>query len=109
MLRVALIYLGAAVLEIAGCFSFWLWLRQGLSSWLVLVGVISLAGFAWLLTLVETAAAGRAYAAYGGIYIMAALTWMFAVEGVRPDRWDLIGTGVCLIGAALILLGPRGA
>lgn len=60
MLRVALIYLGAAVLEIAGCFSFWLWLRQGLSSWLVLVGVISLAGCAWLLTLVETAAAGWA-------------------------------------------------
>jgi len=68
----------------------------------------SLALFAWMLTLVEANAAGRAYAAYGGIYIVSALTWMWLVEGVPPDRWDVAGGAVCVAGAALILLGPRG-
>ena len=65
--------------------------------------------FAWLLTLVDSAAAGRAYAAYGGIYVAASLIWLLTVEGVRPDRWDLIGTAVCIVGAGIILLGPRTA
>lgn len=67
----------------------------------------SLAAFAWLLTLAESAAAGRAFAAYGGVYILASLAWMWLAEGVRPDRWDLLGGAICLAGAAVILLGPR--
>jgi small multidrug resistance family-3 protein len=67
----------------------------------------SLALFAWLLTLVESSAAGRAYAAYGGVYIAASLAWLWAVEGMRPDRWDSLGTLLCLAGAAVILFGPR--
>ncbi len=63
--------------------------------------------FAWLLTLVESDAAGRAYAAYGGIYIVASLVWLWGVESVRPDRWDIAGAALCLIGAAVILVGPR--
>lgn len=70
-------------------------------------GVASLAVFAMLLTLSGALAAGRAYAAYGGVYIAASLAWLWAVKGVRPDRWDLIGAGVCLAGAAIILGGPR--
>ena len=69
----------------------------------------SLALFAWLLTLVDSDAAGRAYAAYGGVYIATALGWLWVAEGVRPDRWDLIGAAIALVGAALILLGPRPA
>jgi small multidrug resistance family-3 protein len=70
--------------------------------------MVSLALFAWLLTLVDAAAAGRAYAAYGGIYIVASLVWLWGVESVRPDRWDLAGAALCLAGAAVVLLGPRG-
>ncbi len=107
--KVFAIYVGAALAEIGGCYAFWTWLRHDRSAWLALAGMISLACFAWLLTLVETETAGRAYAAYGGIYIGASLAWMFFVEGMRPDRWDFIGAGVCLVGAALILFGPRTA
>lgn len=103
------IYAGAALAEIAGCFAFWAWLRLGRSVWWVVPGVASLCLFAWLLTLVPTDAAGRAYAAYGGVYIAASLVWLWLVEGARPDRWDVIGASVCLIGAAIILLGPRSA
>ncbi len=103
------IYALAAVGEIAGCFAFWAWARLG-ASWLWLVpGLASLIAFAYLLTLIDSAAAGRAYAAYGGIYIMASLLWMWMVEGMRPDRFDLTGAGICLAGAALILLAPRTA
>ena len=102
-----LIYAGAALAEIAGCFAFWAWLRLGKSALWALPGLASLAGFAGLLTLVEAPAAGRAFAAYGGVYIAASLGWLWAVEGVRPDRWDLMGGSLCLIGAAAILAGPR--
>lgn len=105
----ALIYVGAALAEIAGCFSFWAWLRLGKPIWWLVPGMASLALFAYLLTLVEASAAGRAYAAYGGVYIAASLGWLWAAEGVRPDRWDAIGAGICLLGAAVILLGPRSA
>jgi small multidrug resistance family-3 protein len=70
--------------------------------------MVSLALFAWALTMVESDYAGRAFAAYGGVYIIASLGWLWAVEGARPDRWDITGGAVCLIGAALILFGPRG-
>ena len=102
-------YAGAAIAEIAGCFAFWAWLRLGASPWWLLPGVVSLLVFAYLLTLVDSAAAGRAYAAYGGIYIGASLLWLWIIEGLRPDRWDVGGAVLCLVGAAVILFGPRGA
>jgi small multidrug resistance family-3 protein len=107
MTKTALVYLAAAVAEIAGCFSFWLWLREARSSWWLAPGVISLIMFAWLLTLVDASAAGRAYAAYGGVYIAASLTWLWMIEGLRPDRWDTLGAAISLVGAAVIIFGPR--
>jgi small multidrug resistance family-3 protein len=106
-MKIALVYVGAAIAEIAGCFAFWGWLRLGKPVWWLLPGVCLLIGFAYLLTLVETEAAGRAYATYGGIYIVASLAWLSVVESVRPDRWDVSGATICLIGAAVILWGPR--
>jgi len=103
------VYAGAALAEIAGCFAFWAWLRLGKPVWVLVPGLVSLALFAWLLTLAESDAAGRAYAAYGGVYICASLAWLWAAEGVRPDRWDVTGAVICLIGAAVILFGPRPA
>lgn len=102
-----LAFAGAAIAEIAGCFAFWAWLRLGKSPWWLLPGVVSLVVFAYLLTLVDVEHAGRSYAAYGGIYIAAALAWLWLAEGVRPDRWDLIGASICLIGAGVILFVPR--
>lgn len=102
------IYVGAALAEIAGCFAFWAWLRLGRSVWWLAPGLLSLALFAYLLTLVEADAAGRAYAAYGGIYILASIFWLWSMEGARPDRWDVTGAAVCLAGTAIILFGPRG-
>ena len=102
-----LVYIGAALAEIAGCFAFWAWLRLGRSVLWIAPGMASLAVFAWLLTWVDSDQAGRAYAAYGGVYITAAVLWLWAVEGARPDRWDLIGAAVSLAGAAIILGGPR--
>jgi small multidrug resistance family-3 protein len=107
MPKTALVYVGAALAEIAGCFGFWMWLRHGRSiAWLI-PAMASLALFAWLLTLVDSTAAGRAYAAYGGVYIAASLGWLWSVEGIRPDRWDAVGAALCLMGAAVILMGPR--
>jgi small multidrug resistance family-3 protein len=102
-------FIGAAIAEIGGCFAFWAWLRLGKSALWLIPGVASLLVFACLLTLVEAPAAGRAFATYGGIYIAASLAWLWLVEGVRPDRWDAIGAAVCLIGATIILYGPRDA
>lgn len=99
----------AAVLEIAGCFAFWAWWKLGKSALWLLPGAAALTGFAWLLAQVDAAHAGRAFAAYGGVYIACALLWMWGVEGSRPDRWDVLGALVCLVGAALILFGPRTA
>ena len=90
----ALAYIGAALAEIAGCFAFWAWLRMGKSIWWLLPAMASLALFAWLLTLVDTDHAGRTYAAYGGVYITAAIFWLWIIEGARPDRWDLIGAAI---------------
>ncbi len=99
----------AAIAEIAGCFAFWAWLRLEKSALWLLPGVASLALFAYLLTLAESPFAGRAFAAYGGVYIAASLAWLWVVERTRPDGWDLGGAVVCLAGAALILFGPRAA
>ena len=107
MLTTLGLYLGAALAEIAGCFAFWAWLRLDRSALWLVPGVASLAAFALFLTRVDAAFAGRAYAAYGGVYIAASLGWLWLAEGVRPDRWDLVGAGVCLVGAAIVLFGPR--
>ncbi len=105
----AVVYIAAALAEIAGCFAFWAWLRLDRSPLWLIPGMLSLAVFAWLLTRVEADAAGRAYAAYGGVYIAASIGWLWLVEHRAPDRWDVLGGLVCLAGAAIILFGPRGA
>jgi small multidrug resistance family-3 protein len=101
------LYITAAIAEIGGCFAFWTWLRLGRSPLWGIVGTVSLIIFGVLLTRSEVAFAGRAYAAYGGVYIAASLLWLLIVERVVPDRWDIIGAGICLVGAGLILWGPR--
>jgi len=100
-------YVGAAIAEIAGCFAFWTNVRLGKTVWWLLPGTMSLLLFAYLLTLVDSPAAGRTYAAYGGIYIAASLAWLWGIEGLRPDRWDVTGAALCLAGAAVIIAGPR--
>ncbi len=101
-------FLLAALAEIAGCFAFWAVLRLGKPAWWLLPGLTALVVFALALTRVDAAFAGRAFAAYGGVYIAASLAWLWLVEGARPDRWDLAGGAICLAGAAVILWGPRG-
>ena len=104
-----LVYGLAALAEIAGCFAFWAWWRLDRTTWWLLPGLTALAGFATLLAAAGGSNAGRSYAAYGGIYVAASLGWLWGVEGVRPDRWDLLGASIVLAGAATILLGPRPA
>lgn len=100
-------YALAALAEIVGCFAFWAWLKLDRSPLWLVPGMASLAAFAYLLTRVDSDAAGRAYATYGGVYIAASVLWMWLVEQKAPDRWDLIGATICLIGAGTILLAPR--
>ncbi|TNC96091.1 MAG: hypothetical protein FD119_1928 [Stygiobacter sp.] len=100
-------YILAAFAEIGGCFAFWAWLRLGKTPLWLVPGTVSLVLFAWALTRIDADFAGRAYAAYGGIYILASLVWMWAVEGSRPDRWDTIGAAACIFGAMVIIFGPR--
>jgi len=106
--RSALIYAAAAGAEIAGCFAVWAWLRLDRSPLWLLPGIASLVAFAVLLTRIDAGFAGRTYAAYGGVYIVASLLWLWAAEGQRPDRWDTTGAALALIGAGIILFGPRG-
>ncbi|MDQ7989420.1 MAG: YnfA family protein [Candidatus Dactylopiibacterium sp.] len=105
-LRTLALYLLTALAEIVGCYLPWLWLRGGRSAWLLLPAAASLALFAWLLTL-HPAAAGRVYAAYGGVYICVAILWLWAVDGIRPTSWDLLGSAVALAGMAIIMFAPR--
>ena len=109
MIRTVAIFGTAALAEIAGCFSVWAVIRLSAPGWWLVPGFAALAFFAYLLTLVDQTAAGRVYAAYGGIYIVASLLWLRAVEGFAPDRWDLIGAALSLVGAGVIMLGPRPA
>src|SRR5690606_15782826 len=101
------LFVATALAEIVGCYLPYLWLRQGKPAWLLLPAALSLAAFVWLLTL-HPHAAGRVYAAYGGVYICVALAWLWAVDAIRPGLTDWIGVGVCLLGAGIIMLGPRG-
>ncbi len=99
------LYALTALMEILGCYLPYLWLREGKSIWLLVPGAISLAAFAWLLSLHPTAA-GRVYAAYGGVYIGMAIFWLWAVDGIRPTLWDLLGSAVALVGMAIIIFAP---
>ncbi len=108
-MRSYLLYAAAAAAEIFGCFAFWLWLRLDRTALWLAPGVVALVLFAYILTRIDTAFAGRTFAAYGGVYIVASLVWLWAVEGRMPDRWDLLGGAICLAGSAVILLGPRPA
>lgn len=106
MAATVLLYLAAALAEIGGCFAVWSWRREAASGWWLLPGVALLCLFAWLLTWASPSAAGRAYAAYGGIYVVCAIGWMVWVEKVAVTRWDWAGAGLCLAGC-LVLLAQR--
>lgn len=102
----ALLFVVTALAEIVGCYLPYLWLRENKSAWLLVPAAVSLALFAWLLTLHPTAA-GRTYAAYGGVYVSVAIGWLWVVDGVQPQRTDVVGVAICLVGMAVIMSAPR--
>lgn len=104
-MKVFILYLVTALAEIAGCYLPYLWLKQGYSAWLLIPAAISLGLFAWLLTL-HPVAAGRVYAAYGGVYIATAIFWLWLVDGIRPTAWDIGGATIALAGMAVIYFAP---
>lgn len=106
LLRTLLLFLLTAAAEIVGCYLPYLWLKHGRSVWLLVPAAISLSLFVWLLTLHPTAS-GRVYAAYGGIYIGAAILWLWAIDAVKPTWTDWLGVSVCLLGASIIVIGSR--
>ncbi|APW44813.1 hypothetical protein RS694_10845 [Rhodoferax saidenbachensis] len=106
MLKTLGLFATTAVAEILGCYLVWLWLAQGRAIWLLLPAALSLAAFAWLLTL-HPSAAGRVYAAYGGVYIGMALVWLWLVDGIQPSTTDWVGAAVSLLGMGIIMFGPR--
>lgn len=106
MIKTFALFALTAVAEIVGCYLPYLWLRQGKSAWLLLPAALSLGLFAWLLSLHPTAA-GRVYAAYGGVYIGTAILWLWLVDKIRPTGWDLLGSAVALLGIAIIMFAPR--
>ena len=105
-LKTIALFIITAVAEIVGCYLPYLWLTQHKSGWLLIPAAISLGLFAWLLTL-HPAAAGRVYAAYGGIYVFVAIFWLWIIDGIKPTTWDLMGAGVALLGMAIIMFAPR--
>lgn len=105
-LKTIALFFVTAVAEIVGCYLPYLWLKQEKSVWLLVPAALSLALFAWLLSLHPTAA-GRVYSAYGGVYIFVAIMWLWSVEGIRPSGWDLVGASVALTGMAIIMFAPR--
>jgi small multidrug resistance family-3 protein len=106
ILKTFALFVITAVAEIVGCYLPYLWLKRNGSPWLLIPALASLAIFAWLLTLHPTAA-GRVYAAYGGVYICVAIAWLWLVDDIRPTSWDLVGASIALTGMAIIMLGPR--
>lgn len=102
-----LIYIFAAIMEIAGCFSFWAWLKLGKSIFWIIPGILALCLFALALSYIDSEYAGRAYAAYGAIYIMSSIIWMWLIEKNTPDLFDIIGLVICLLGAFIILFGRK--
>ena len=107
-LKTVILFLVTAVAEIVGCYLPYLWLREGKSAWLLVPAALSLALFAWLLSLHPTAA-GRVYAAYGGVYIFVAILWLWSVDGIKPTVWVIVGSLVALTGMAIIMFAPRNA
>ncbi|MEO1827711.1 MAG: YnfA family protein [Pseudomonas sp.] len=100
------LFILTALAEIVGCYLPYLWLREGKSAWLLIPAALSLAAFAWLLSLHPTAA-GRVYAAYGGVYIAVAIGWLWWVDDIRPTQWDLLGSAIALLGMAIIMFAPK--
>lgn len=107
-LKTLVLFVATAIAEIVGCYLPYVWLKKEGSIWLLVPAAASLALFAWLLTLHPTAA-GRVYAAYGGVYVSVAILWLWGVDGVRPSAWDWFGVLVCLSGMAIIMFAPRSA
>ncbi len=107
-MKTLLLFIATAFAEIIGCYLPYLWLRKAASAWLLLPAAVSLALFAWLLTLHPTAS-GRVYAAYGGVYVTVAIGWLWLVDQVKPTRWDALGAMLCLAGMAVIMFSPRPA
>lgn len=105
-LKTIILFLITAVAEIVGCYLPYLWLKEGKSVWLLIPAALSLALFAWLLSLHPTAA-GRVYAAYGGVYVFVAILWLWGVDGIKPTTWDIFGGTVALIGMAIIMFAPK--
>lgn len=105
-LKTVILFIITALVEIIGCYLPYMWLVQHKSIWLLIPAAISLSLFAWLLTL-HPAAAGRVYAAYGGVYICVSIFWLWAVDGIKPTNWDFIGAGVALTGMVIIMFAPR--
>ncbi len=97
----------AAFFEILGCFAFWLYFRLEKTPWWIALGVISLILFAYILTKIDVEYAGRVYAIYGGIYIVSSLLWLIFIEKESFNRWDIIGAGICILGASIILIGNQ--
>ena len=108
ILKTLSLFVITAIAEIVGCYLPYLWLKKNGSPWLLVPGLVSLALFAWLLTLHPTVA-GRVYAAYGGVYVAVAILWLWLVDGTRPTSWDLIGAAVAVVGMGIIMIGPRSA
>ena len=100
------LFIATAVAEIIGCYLPYLWLRHGRPAWLLIPAALSLVAFVWLLSL-HPHAAGRVYAAYGGVYVATALVWLWAVDAIRPTVTDVVGAGICIFGMAVIMFGPR--
>jgi small multidrug resistance family-3 protein len=107
-LRTLLLFVATAFAELVGCYLPFLWLRRGGPAWYVTLGLVSLALFAWLLTLHPGTSAGRVYAAYGGVYVASAVVWLWLIDGQPPDRWDVLGALVSITGMGIIFFGPRG-
>ena len=104
--KTVVLFLLTAFAEIVGCYLPYLWLTQNKSVWLLVPAAVSLALFAWLLTL-HPEPAGRIYAAYGGVYITVAICWLWAVDGIKPSTWDIVGSAVALLGMVIIMFAPR--
>lgn len=102
------LFIATALAEIVGCYLPYLWLKKGATVWILIPAAASLCLFAWLLTL-HPQPAGRVYAAYGGIYVLVSLAWLWAADGIRPGLWDIVGGGVALTGMAIIMFAPRSA
>jgi small multidrug resistance family-3 protein len=100
------LFVATAIAEIVGCYLPYLWLRDRVPVWVLVPAAISLAAFVWLLTLHPTAA-GRVYAAYGGVYVATAVAWLWVIDGVRPSAWDALGSLVAIAGMAIIMFAPR--